>query len=239
MSHLIVGERHSPAATTTAWRPAGLDECLRDVEAVEEAVARVLHVHHRGAVAAERDLHHVRGRGLGDVVRRRGEDQEVDVAGLDARGRHRAFRGPRGEVGGAHPVGRVAPLDDAGREADDALRDPPAAAALVDARLDHVGGPHVVGHIAARPGDQGSDTRPVLALRHTGSPPNASVGPARLCPTCDQLNCGQSEPFASLQTTPPLVDANETSSGEQTRSTAARAPCRRARSERVGEHGRG
>ena len=77
-----------------ARRPAGLDEGLRDVETVEEAVARVLHVHHRGAVAAERDLDHVGRRRLGDVVRGRSEDQEIDVARLDARGRHRALRRP-------------------------------------------------------------------------------------------------------------------------------------------------
>ena len=150
-----------------ACRPARLDEGLRHVETVEEAVARVLHVHDRGAVAAERRLQHVGGCRLRHVVGSRRKDDEIDVLGLDARGGQGPFRGPRREIRRADAVGRIAPLGDTRREPDDALGDLKPAAAFVDTRLDHRGGPHVVGHVASGAGDQGPDAKPVCLL-HRG-----------------------------------------------------------------------
>ncbi len=135
-----------------------------DRERVHEPRAHCRDVECRAAVPdAELVLHDARGRRKDHVGRRRRHDDEVDVAGLHARGRNGFARGVRREVGRRFAIGGDVALADAGARTNPFV-------ARVDALRERLVGEDLRREVASRSGD--------AASRHWAPPPRARSAPA-------------------------------------------------------------
>ena len=93
---------------------AGHDELLPDLECVNEPGAGRLDVERRRVVCAEFFLHKTGRCREGHVRRDGGEDDQIDIGGIDLGPLKRALRRVGGHVGGVLVVGGDAALLDAG-----------------------------------------------------------------------------------------------------------------------------
>ena len=94
------------------------DELLADLQPVDEAGTRGLHIKGGRPAGADFLLHQAGGVGKGHVRGDGGDDDELDLVGGDAGHFHGALGGVGGEVGGEFVFGRETPFLDAGARDD-------------------------------------------------------------------------------------------------------------------------
>ena len=143
--HLVGADHHDLAEFP------GLDELRGDGERIDEARARRLHVEAADVADADHVADQIGGRGKDEIRRRRGADQQVDVAGAVAVFAQQSAHRLGAHMRGAEPLA----LEDVALLDAGALGDPLVAG--VDHLRQFGVGEHVGRHVAEHPGDRRAD----------------------------------------------------------------------------------